>query len=121
MSSNEWSSAIRDASRELASKDKNNRGQILLMGLLGSSLLNFLSGNKNGKEESEKKESESEESEKEESNEKRECSICLEPADIKIALPCGHTSFHKKCIANVINMKCPICRKPFTKVIDLYM
>jgi CRISPR/Cas system-associated protein Cas10 (large subunit of type III CRISPR-Cas system) len=120
MSSNEWSSAIRDASRELASKDKNNRGQILLMGLLGSSLLNFLSGNKNGNK-NEKEESENEESESEKSKNKRECSICLEPADIKIALPCGHTSFHKKCIANVINMKCPICRKPFTKVIDLYV
>jgi CRISPR/Cas system-associated protein Cas10 (large subunit of type III CRISPR-Cas system) len=120
MSSNEWSSAIRDASRELASKDKNNRGQILLMGLLGSSLLNFLSGNKNGNK-NEKEESENEESESEKSENKRECSICLEPADIKIALPCGHTSFHKKCIANVINMKCPICRKPFTEVIDLYV
>lgn len=51
---------------------------------------------------------------------KGECSICLESLDINIALPCGHTTFHKKCIANLIDMKCPICRKRFDKVIDLF-
>lgn len=48
-----------------------------------------------------------------------ECSICLESLNIEISLPCGHTTFHKKCVSTI--NKCPICRKKFDKVIDLYM
>jgi hypothetical protein len=44
-----------------------------------------------------------------------DCPICLEPLnnDNQLKLKCNH-SFHSKCLIQVENSLCPLCREPFS-------
>ena len=46
----------------------------------------------------------------------KECPICLEEFKVEdaISLECGH-NYHIECLISVIDEKCPLCRKEYTK------
>lgn len=50
-------------------------------------------------------------------NEIKECCICYEIIDktIEIPLECSHI-FHKKCLIEMKNKICPLCKKDFTSI-----
>jgi hypothetical protein len=123
----DWKSTIYQTCDEMIERNPENKGSIKMFGLLGSILVDlFNKENKENKDiynkdnENEKKE-EKEEKIDENDIRKNECSICLQTMKIEISLPCGHVKFHKKCISNMITMKCPICRAPFNKITNLYV
>ena len=49
-----------------------------------------------------------------------ECSICCEPLYEGYTLDCKH-SFHEECLENCRTDVCPLCRKPFTLLADVYI
>ena len=54
-------------------------------------------------------------------NEIKECCICYENIDkiTEIPLGCGHI-FHKNCLTELKNKNCPLCKKGFTPVEELF-
>ena len=51
-----------------------------------------------------------------------ECCVCFVGIEHKIGLiPCGHTTVCEKCIVNICEKNCPICREPFTQYVKLYL
>ena len=114
----DWKSTIYQTCDEMIERNPENKGSIKMFGLLGSILVDLF--NPSDKDKDNNKENNNEENEENEDIRKNECSICLQPMKIEISLPCGHVKFHKKCISNMITMKCPICRTPFNKITNLY-
>ena len=53
---------------------------------------------------------------------KDKCGICFGDIEKKISLvPCGHTGFHRNCLDNMKEKKCPVCRADYDLCINIYL
>jgi len=117
-----WKSIIIQSCNDLSREDPKNEIKYDFLKFVSTGLINYFNKDyyyNDDQSVNKEKNNNKDESVNDQKEKKNECSICLESLNIEISLPCGHTNFHKKCVSTI--NKCPICRKKFDKVINLYM
>lgn len=55
-----------------------------------------------------------------EEQDQNSCQICFETARTHAALPCGHYKYCEKCLDNLMNKGCAICRKVISGKVKIY-